>query len=559
MRNWCWLIGIGFLSLWIGVAPARADYARLSLDDLTVNIGASGTVTARLDCVPQCSLFALTLSYDPAVIQVMGVQVGDYLGSVMSGQAVVVENQIDNTVGEVRLAAASMGVPPAVTDNTLFRLEIVGLRFGSTAFIATRAEFGDTAMPPLSLVPTITSGQIVVLNLLPTATLIPLDTPPPTRMPLPSSTFTPPPTWTRTPVPTTTLQRLSNTTRTSAPSATRLQLLSAANIGGLALAELGTADIAPYNGQLISEADGNIELDTLNVSLRDFAIQFDVVIPSPIPAAWDFALVFRYPSTNNQYRLIFSEANRVLSWTLRNRVDGESDTIQDGTVALPLGSVISLQLMALDTVGVLFVNDDFLTTLDLSARRTSGDIGFAIDMYSDTDGVSGTRAYRNLALWELEPTSSRSGSLLHDNDGGIELSEATVNAAHFAASATFGVPFTTGTWDIGFLFRDRTGNDEYRLIVTSTGRWYLYRPGVIDASHQVGQTTLLRTARTSTNMLTLIALGDMGIALLNGAYMATLDLSDSSVSGPISAATGIMAGHEISGQTTTFSDFRVWR
>ncbi|MDZ4765102.1 MAG: cohesin domain-containing protein [Chloroflexota bacterium] len=565
MRRFRWIIVIALLGLLARGAGVRAQNARLTLDDLTLDVGATGVVTARLECVPQCSLFALTLTYDPSLVRVISVEFGNYLGSIVGGGALVAENVIDNTNGEVRLAAVALGTPPAITGEPLFRLTVVGQRFGTTLFTPKRAEFGDLSMPPVPLTPGVTGGRVIVLNVLPTATtlILPTITPLPSLTRLPTLTHSQTPVDTRVPTNTPRLPTATNTRvrlSTSAPSATAFNISNNLNIGGLALAGLGVADLGPLSGRLVSEADSSLEVYNLNVDMRDFAVQIDVQIPASIPTNWTFGLLFRDSTTDNQYRLIFSGSGVNMTWELRNRVGSESTAISSGTMTRPTGRTISLQLIALDDLGVVFWDDEFLTTLDLSARGTSGDVRFAIDIYSNSDGTLGTTAFSDFSIWELESAfGPDSGRLLHEDDQAVEVAETSIDFADFVTHATFDVPYTAGLWDIGFLFRDLVGNDEYRLIVESDAEWLFYEPGNLNTPAQRGRVTNLRTGAAQSNTLTLIALGDRGVALLNGAFISELDLSASRAAGPISVGTGIVSGHEIAGEVTAYRDFRVWR
>ncbi len=58
-----------------------------------LSAGDTGIVEAHIDCGDmQCSVFAITLKFDPTQLQVNDVELGLYLGSVADGLVVIIEN-----------------------------------------------------------------------------------------------------------------------------------------------------------------------------------------------------------------------------------------------------------------------------------------------------------------------------------------------------------------------------------------------------------------------------------------------------------------------------------
>lgn len=152
-----------------GLTAAYAQpRATLTLSSLTLEVGESGVVEARLDCGDvQCSLFAITLSFDPAVIQVDSVELGAYLGDTAQGEVFIAENQVDNAAGVLRLAAVSVGTPPSPTENVLFRLNVTAVAAGTTELAAIRLEVGDLNAVPIHtdfLAPLVVAQNIAIAH-----------------------------------------------------------------------------------------------------------------------------------------------------------------------------------------------------------------------------------------------------------------------------------------------------------------------------------------------------------------------------------------------------------
>lgn len=147
--------GLVSLLLMVGLcAPAFAQgTATVRLYRPILRAGGAGEVEARVDCgTLQCSLFAITLVFDPTQIQVSDVELGLYLGSQAQGAVFVLENDVDNTRGILRISAASMGMPPPPEDDVLFHFTATALKDGAFDLRVQSLELGDLSAHPVNAV-----------------------------------------------------------------------------------------------------------------------------------------------------------------------------------------------------------------------------------------------------------------------------------------------------------------------------------------------------------------------------------------------------------------------
>lgn len=154
------------------------------------------------------------------------------------------------------------------------------------------------------------------------------------------------------------------------------------------------------------------------------------------------------------------------------------------------------------------------------------------------------------------------GEIPHDSDEFLESIYAGVSLSNFMARITFDNPYpiSEGDWDFGFIFRQEDFNHELRLIVLSDGSWSLSnREDTDEETVQEGDVgRYLDTDSTGGNELTLIALDDLGYFFLNGEFIDTLDLSDRTELGDVSATIGFYDSTERAGETTFYEAFTVW-
>jgi hypothetical protein len=159
------------------VAPISAQSpATLTLSDLTLDVNASGTLTAALTCDPLCGVAQMTFTFDPAIVRVDAITLGGVFGNPALGQVSAPVTRIDPD-GSVTIAvlAATREITPV--DNTLFTLAITGVAQGNTQLLPSSISLGGAV------------GQRV--NFVSVGGLITVGTPPPpaTEVPPPTATL----------------------------------------------------------------------------------------------------------------------------------------------------------------------------------------------------------------------------------------------------------------------------------------------------------------------------------------------------------------------------------
>jgi len=358
----------------------------------------------------------------------------------------------------------------------------------------------------------------------------------------------------------------------------------------MARAQQGPPVAGPADG-VLDQTAGRITLASSGVSLRDFYARVRFTNPTDTGGAtWDYGLGFRDTGTGDQYRLILASDS---IWFLGLRLDlaGSGSPIP-GYDPTP-GAENAIDFVASGGQGFFAVNGQYVATLDLSAITAPGDVWVAT-AFLDLNTVEGARTpYAGFAVWSLdaqpatpaaggtplatpEPAADaaelarlreqarageslagpRNGQLVQQG-GEAAVIAAGVDAADFYARARFAGPADTGQagWDYGFVFRDQ-GDEEYRLVVDSTGTWYLsVGPELAFAA---GPAPSLNLAPGGVNTLELAVAGDVGYFAVNGEFVARLDLSAIAGGGDVAIGTAFFAESSAPGAVTRFRDFQVW-
>jgi serine/threonine protein kinase len=355
----------------------------------------------------------------------------------------------------------------------------------------------------------------------------------------------------------------------------------------VATAQANPPLFGPGQGSLAHEAEGHMEAKFAGVEVRDFVVE--VVFHTPYSKAkgdWDMGLLFRHTEGNEHFGLVIDSKG---DWSLGNQRGSETDIIAEGSltnIAAYTGNSNRLKLVAENERGTLFVNDMLVAQFDLSSRTNAGDIAVAIGFYSGHEIDGEATAFEAFTIWpitaqaqevvkaaataraQIVTTAAASprifgpenGNLFHQVDDLVKGNRAGVDVRNFVVEVRFDTPYPTtrSHWDAGLVFREVAANDQFRLVIESTGQWNLWdwrgsEGEVIDE----GWLSNLEVSANSANRLKLIARDNQGFLFLNDNFVTELDLSRRTNAGDIGVATGFHPQYELAGEVTTYGDFTI--
>lgn len=136
----------------------------------------------------------------------------------------------------------------------------------------------------------------------------------------------------------------------------------------------------PKSGGLILKDDDYVEMYESGVSLRDFVAVATFINPySPERGRWSYGIIFRHTGSNDDYKVVVTSEGE---WRLYSGTKLiEKNQVMD--ILVDEGHVNSILLVCENKVGKLFVNRNFITTLDLSERVSEGDIMIGVGIIND--------------------------------------------------------------------------------------------------------------------------------------------------------------------------------
>jgi len=165
-----------------------------------------------------------------------------------------------------------------------------------------------------------------------------------------------------------------------------------------------TLVFGPSSGGIThSPSNDLIEADSASVNLADFVAQVRFYNPFSVQQAdWDFGFVFRHEKPNVQYRFVVRGDK---TWELMNNT-GSSDGTQIAKGDLPDLNVSDngsnvIKLVCQGRRGFFYLNDVFITELDLSDRLNSGDVFVGTGFFKGSEIQGSVTKYQDFTVWSI--------------------------------------------------------------------------------------------------------------------------------------------------------------
>ncbi|MEW5869210.1 MAG: protein kinase [Chloroflexota bacterium] len=153
--------------------------------------------------------------------------------------------------------------------------------------------------------------------------------------------------------------------------------------------------------------DGYVETYDTEVDLTDFVVEvwFSAPFASSSEDVWDMGFLFRWVDGYNNLRFIIDSDG---DWKLSN-LSGDSakydfEDLESGTLYnlnLAAGGLNKVMLIAQGSRGWVFVNDEYITELDLSIRTSGGDIMAATGLIRGHEKAGETTYFEGFTIWSL--------------------------------------------------------------------------------------------------------------------------------------------------------------
>jgi hypothetical protein len=322
----------------------------------------------------------------------------------------------------------------------------------------------------------------------------------------------------------------------------------------------------PVDGNLDHNPDsGFIPTYSSGVALRNAVVEATFVPPHYDTRPWSSGFMLRRPGVNEQHIVVIISTGYWYHYIREGTT--ASETVSSGYsphIATSQGKTNHIRVIALEDVGWLFINGNYIAELDLSGGPEAGDVMVIGSWWANHTYAGETTGFSGFTVRSLQTVyGPEEGAIEHEPGGSIDTHSSTAWLADAVVEARFHNPYPTndGGWSPGFLLRSSEYNALHIIGIASSGYWYHdVGTGTIESRKDMQYTFSkhIVTDPSGSNSLRVIALGDEGWFFINGAYVAELDLSGWSVPGQIIAMANYFTGHGVTGKSTNFDGFVVW-
>ncbi len=325
-----------------------------------------------------------------------------------------------------------------------------------------------------------------------------------------------------------------------------------------------TDSFGSISGELWHDAtDGFIKEEYANVSMADFVVETTFTNPySSSYNSWDYGFIIRKKPNAPFIYVVVTSASR---WVVKSGEDAPYNNVGGGTLRnlnTGDGGKNHLRIVAIGERGWFFVNDEFVSSLNLSDVTGAGDIAVITGAFTGNEVDGKVTRFDNFTGTRLTKRYGPADGRLEEEDPkGIAGHDSDVWTRDLVMEAEFISP-QGEDWDYGFIIRNPEFNRLDVIVIHGVGRWFHKTRDVGDSEYTTvveGPNPSLRGGFRSRirgrNHLLVIAIGDTGWFFLNDGLVSKLDLSHNMNSGQVSVMGDFFHGHEGSPE---FENFNVW-
>ncbi len=324
-----------------------------------------------------------------------------------------------------------------------------------------------------------------------------------------------------------------------------------------------TADFGPINGELRHDPDsGNIKTERAGVSMSDMVVEATFVNPySAASNDWDYGFLIRNSGTSESsyqsiYFVVTSRGNWRAAW--RKGASSLGQEIASGRIRnLNTGADgrNHLQVIAIGERGWFFVNNEFVSAVDLSEITGTGAVAVITGYYEGNAMAGAVTRFEDFQGNRLTHSyGPASGVIQDDHPVFVGYNDSGLWERNLVAEAEFINP-SGSNWFYGFIIRSPQSGRLEIIGLTDKRWWFHQTSNVGDDEYTELDDGLLSSGNfRNSNHLLLIAIEETGLFFVNRQLIARLDLSHNLDYGDINAVAGFFNG---SGEFD-FQNFNVW-
>jgi hypothetical protein len=329
----------------------------------------------------------------------------------------------------------------------------------------------------------------------------------------------------------------------------------------------GSTHFGPTDGNLDHDPDsGFIPAFDSETTLVNAVVEVTFVPPNYDPSRpWSSGFLLRDSGPMEQHIVVINSSG---AWHQQVRKGTKNaETVESGFsphIATNQGSTNHVRVIALEDVGWLFINGNYVGELDFSGWSEAGTVQVIGSWWEGQQYAGESTRFEGFTVRSLQTIyGPEEGAIDHESTGDIGYQTTTAWLADAVIEASFNNPYPTseGGWSSGFVLRNSEFDAGHVVGITGLGNWFhslKKGTGTEWENPQYAFTSHIVTSPSGRNLLRVIALAAEGWLFINGEFVSKLDLGGWSVPGSTSAIVNFFSDHGIAGKSTKFDSFVIW-
>ena len=274
--------------------------------------------------------------------------------------------------------------------------------------------------------------------------------------------------------------------------------------------------------------------------------------------SWDYGFILRQERNGRAIHFqVTSDRRWYLAW---REAAAENQRVGGGTIATfdtSAGGRNHLRVVAIEERGWLFVNGEFVSSLDLSAVTGAGDVAVITGGFTGNEMAGAVTRFENFQGDRFARPYGPVDGKLENEEGKVASHQSGVRARDLLVEAEFVNP-QGSDWSYGFLIRKPEYN-HLEVIGLTDKAWWFHRTRAVGDDEYTrvadGYLSGAGVSLLSRNHLLIIAIEGAGWFFVNDRLVAKLDLGHNQASGGIGAMGDFFGSHQGS---PSFENFNVW-
>tara|TARA_B100000029_G_scaffold516498_1_gene630306 strand:+ start:30529 stop:32994 length:2466 start_codon:yes stop_codon:yes gene_type:complete len=230
-------------------------------------------------------------------------------------------------------------------------------------------------------------------------------------------------------------------------------------------------------------------------------------------------------------------------------------------IKLGLNEKNILKIISIDNKGWLFINNKFVSELDLSLWTGNGDIQPIGSWFTGDEYYGESTLFNNITIKSLETAFFESNGKIEElGNGMIDTYNSNLYVADSIIKATFYFDDSNPeSWSPGLFIRNNQVYGTHCILITEEGNWnhFIWTPATAWKLIQSNYSDKINILDKKENTIRLMVFGDNAWLFINEFYIDKLDFSNLKESGRIQIFNNFYSGDEKFNISTSFKDFSI--